>query len=174
MQLQPATAKETEQIKSLYLKAFPQSERKPFSVIEKRAANGEMEILALRGQAFCGLVITAVCEELVLVDYFAVSEAMRGGGLGSEALSLIRERYKGKNIFLEIERADAVLPADDARMRRKRFYLRNGLVPAEIFLKLFGVPMEILSFGDGLSKAECQKMYRFLYGRLYPLFIRLP
>lgn len=172
MQLQPATAKETEQIKSLYLEAFPQSERKPFSVIQKRAANGEMEILALREQAFCGLVITAVYGDSVLVDYFAISAVMRGGGLGSEALALIRERYNGKKLFLEIERPDKSLPADDIRMRRKQFYLRNGLVPAEIFLKLFGVPMEILSFGEPVSKGDCKRMYRFLYGKFYPLFIR--
>lgn len=63
-------------------------------------------------------------------DYFAVDPAARGGGIGGEALGLLRERYAGRRFFLEIEalgEPDTPPEQETLRARRKAFYLRNGM-----------------------------------------------
>lgn len=172
MQLKTASTEDIERIKEVYVEAFPRSERKPFSIIEKNAEKGKMEILSIYDKEFCGLVITANYSDIVLVDYFAVSESSRGNGVGSTVIPLIRNRYKDKKLFLEIELANPNASFDEQKSRRKRFYLKNGLKCADINVSLFGVPMEILTFGNDISVNDCKRLYRSLYGRMYRMFIR--
>lgn len=89
----------------LYRISFPDVERKPFSLIERKAAMGTMEILMMsEGGERMGLAITASDGELVLLDYFAVDPSKRGQGAGSEALQLLLALYNDRQFFLEIER----------------------------------------------------------------------
>lgn len=172
LELRKATNEDIEKIKIVYNEAFPRSERKPFSMIEKNVANGKMEILSIYDDDFCGLVISANYFDIVLIDYFAVAEEFRSKGIGSKAIPLIRERYKDKKAFLEIELADEKMTINDQPVRRKKFYLKNGMQCADIRVKLFGVPMEILSFGKKITAEDCKKLYRNLYGKMYKMFIR--
>ncbi len=158
----------------LYQSAFPPEERKPFSLIERKAAMGEMEILLIRERGKpIGFAILAYGEHLVLLDYFAISEKWRSQGYGSAALELIQELYGDRQLFLEIEKpektADQVL---DMRQRRKEFYLRNGLLETGIDLEMFGVKMELLSTQPGLTFEECAVLYRSLVGSMYSKVIR--
>lgn len=161
-------------ILELYHQAFPEVERKPFSVIERKAAMGSMEILAIKedGQRI-GFAITAMEESMVLLDYFAIAEKARGQGAGSEALMLLQALYSDKQFFLEIEEPDAAAPNQQERIRRKDFYLRNGMLETGIRIELFGVPMEILSTSAGLTFAQCAKLYRSLYGPMYQKVVHL-
>ena len=73
-------------ILDLYQQAFPEEQRKPFSVIERKAAMGSMEMLVIKEEnQRVGLAITAMEDSLVILDYFAISEKWRGRGDGSEA-----------------------------------------------------------------------------------------
>ena len=133
----------------LYRSAFPRAERKPFSVILQKYREGKMDIWCLeRAGSFLGLVITINGPSLILVDYLAVAENARGRGVGTAALDAIRTCYKGRDIFLEIESVYDEAPNLSERLRRKAFYLRNGLVPMKVMVWLFGVKMELLGF-DG-------------------------
>ncbi|MCD7817953.1 MAG: hypothetical protein LUH07_02725 [Lachnospiraceae bacterium] len=59
-------------ILELYQKAFPQEERKPFSLIERKAVMGEMEILLIREERKrIGLAFVAYVARRVLLDYLA-------------------------------------------------------------------------------------------------------
>ena len=92
-------------LERLYLKTFPESERKPFSLMLQKSREGIMELLAIEEEtgAFLGLAITILYKDLVLLDYFAVSPTMQGQNIGSRALRLLQERYTGKRFILEIE-----------------------------------------------------------------------
>lgn len=128
---------------SLYLDAFPADERKPFSLLQTRAAEGRAELLSIHYEgAFAGLVITLLYQNYVLVDYFAVSPDYRNHGIGACVLDLIRARYDGRLIFLEIED-----PKTELQERRRGFYIRNGILPTGLAVELFGVDMLILSDG---------------------------
>lgn len=152
MLLRPAQNNELDYIRNLYDVSFPKDEKKPFSLILEKTAEGLMEILILiKDNSPVGLMITLQNNDLVLLDYFAIDTMRRGEGLGSVALDLFRQRYSGKRCLLEIEIIDDNAKNALQRRQRKNFYLKNGLYETGIWVTLFGVDMEILIFDNRYS-----------------------
>jgi len=152
-------------LRELYEDAFPEDEKKPFSVILDRRELGTVELLALidgEGE-FSGLAITAKHRELVLLDYFAIAPKKRGKGIGTEALKMLQKRYTGRRLILEIE--DDAVPADNTaeRIRRKKFYLGRGMTVMPYRVSLFGVEMLILTYGGEVSFPE----YHGIFGSVF-------
>lgn len=169
------TAVQLQQIEALYMRAFPPAERKPFALIRRKCIKGDVEILAIETAdgAFAGEAITVKCGALVLVDYLAVSEEMRGHGVGSAALGLLRERYAGKRLFLEIESTkEENAPNAEQREMRKAFYLRNGLSCMLFRAVEFGVEMEILTFSGEVTFDDLHGLYKSVFGRAVAANIR--
>lgn len=158
------TAEQIQMMEALYLESFPEIERKPFAFMLQKRAEGEMEFLALEGKEgmFQGLAFMVLCEDMVLLDYFAIASSEREKGLGSEALKLLKEYYRGRRFLLEIECLDAEAENAEQRKRRKAFYLRNGMKPMPFLVNLFGVEMEVLT-------CDCEVAYDE-YHRLYEIF----
>ena len=132
-------------VRELYERAFPKSEKKPFSLMEKKCTEGSMEIYAIAdGEDFLGLAIFILDGRLALLDYLAIDEDRRGGGIGSEMLREVKRLYPDRVLLLEIEDPDEE-GADnrEERVRRLGFYNRNGLFPMDYKVSLFGV--QILS-----------------------------
>ena len=172
MELRPIEQKDLSMVRGLYQTAFPRAERKPFSRILRNCRRGRMELLVIwEEKQYAGFFITAVMEDMVLVDYFAVPQGKRNRGIGGRALALLRRQYPGKVIFLEIEKIEEQAENASQRKKRKAFYLKNGMMETGISWKMFGVPMEILSFTP-LSREDTERMYGFLYGRFWFLPIR--
>ncbi len=174
MELSNAGSLDLKYIRDLYRISFPDVERKPFSLIERKAAMGTMEILMMsEGGERMGLAITASDGELVLLDYFAVDPFKRGQGAGSEALQLLLALYNDRQFFLEIERPVDDAPNLEERILRKQFYLKNGMLETGIKIRLFGIPMELLTSRPGLTFEACRGMYRELYGPMYQKVVSL-
>lgn len=157
-------------MKRIYLEAFPRAERKPFGIMKRKARKGVMELLAVAdGRETVGLAITVLYRDLVLLDYFAISRSCRGMNYGSRALALLKERYGGKRLLLEIELLDERAPNREDRVRRKQFYLRNGMLETGIRAVVFRVPMEVLTAGGPLTYGEYHDIYEKVIG---PVFAR--
>ena len=152
-------------IKNLYLRAFPAAERKPFYMIRKIQSEGSMEILSIESDAgdFLGLAITILYKDIVLLDYFAVDDSQRNNGTGSSALRLLFERYSGKRFLLEIEAPDIPSENTPERIRRKAFYLRNGMTVMPFRVNLFGIEMEILTNGPQVTFDEYHAIFTNLF-----------
>lgn len=152
------------QIFRLYRSAFPASERKPFSVIVNMYRKGKTDLWCVeKDGCFVGLAATINGGDAVLLDYFAVDGKHRGEGIGSAALAEIRKAYRGKGVFLEIESVYEQVPQQSERLRRKRFYLSNGMEPMNVMVELFGVKMELLGYDCRLSYEDYQSFYRDNY-----------
>ena len=157
----------------LYMSAFPKCERKPFSMILSMQKKGKTELwYAESCGKFIGMGATIDGENIILLDYFAVSEKNRGMGYGSEILKLLHELYPGKGFFLEIEKTYP--DADNAaeRIRRKNFYLSAGMKELGTDAKLFGVDMELLGYDCSLTFDEYREFYRKNYGEFAAKNIR--
>ena len=154
MQLHTLSPSNKADIVRLYKEAFPRSERKPFSLMERREKAGHMEILSIEDGEFLGLAITVLHDDLVLLDYFAISPEARGQGTGGRALSLLKKRYAGRRLFLEIEFPEESASNYTERLRRKEFYRRHDITPAGLEVEDMGVHMEVLSYGCPVSFAE--------------------
>ncbi len=152
--------KRLKQIEELYLRAFPSSERKPFSLMLEKQAEGTMEILCIEEEnAFLGLAIFAHDKDIALLDYFAITDEIRGQGTGSKAIQELQKIYSDKRFLLEIE--STKVSSEDLTMRehRKAFYLRNGLHTMDFDVNYFGIEMEILSNAEKLTYEEYIEAY---------------
>ena len=106
---------------------------------------------------------------MVLLDYFAIEKSFRGQNLGTEALALLKKRYEGRRFFLEIELSELEGPGQGLRIRRKQFYLRNGMKETGVKVCLFQIPMELLTDGQNMVFEEYHEFYEQTIG---PVFAR--
>lgn len=175
-------------IRKLYREAFPAAERKPFPLIRYKCRRGETEMLAIESGdgAFLGLAVTILDRDIALLDYFAIEPGCRENGVGSAAFGLLKKRYEKKRFILEIEnttmesiardpavkklngaeKEEAVGQLRRQRLRRKSFYLQNGMTQLPFYVNLFGMDMEMLSCGCSVEFAEYRGVYEHVYGRL--------
>lgn len=154
------------QIKRLYKKAFPKYERKPFSVIRAMNRSGASDawIIEERGR-FSGFALTMNDSDLVLLDYFAISDKKRGNGLGGKALQILQEKYADRRFFLEIE--SVYMEADnlEERCRRKHFYLKNGMTEMNVMAKVWGTEMELLGHNCQVTYDDYYSVYQRNYDK---------
>lgn len=164
--IRAVTKEERENVKNLYLTAFPKEERKPFDLIIEKQAEGGSDILYMKDKGeFCGLAIPAIDGDIVLLVFFAVADSKRGGGYGSRALKMIMEKYEGKRFILEIEDTAAKAENSEQRIRRKNFYIKNGLMNTGLMANVMGVKMEILGNTDNITFEEYWNVYENAFGR---------
>jgi len=162
----PKGLRQWAEIYKLYQKAFPASEKKPFRMILKMYRKGASDVWRFtREGKFAGLIITINGESHILLDYLAVEESQRGTGIGTEILQLMRSRYTGKGVFLEIESVYEDCANKAQRVRRKHFYEKSGMKSMEVFVWLFGVKMELMGFDCHLSYEDYHAFYRDNYNQ---------
>ncbi len=154
-------------VKNLYYKAFPKDELKPFNLILQKQKEGSVDVLAIENDSeFVGLAITAIYKNLVLLDYFAIEENSRNRKFGTMAFNLIKNRYGDKKFFLEIENPENMECENKLeRLRRRNFYLKNGVVELPYLVDLLGVEMKILANTNDLSYDEYLSVYSNVFGR---------
>ncbi len=146
--LLPLTAADRPAYEALYEAAFPPAERKPIEsmLTGTHASAYEVLVIATPTCRVAGMVITVRHGDLVMLDYFAVSPALRGQGIGHAALPLIRDRYPDRHFFLEIEVPTEACENPVQRVRRKAFYRSAGLVETGVQAYIYGTAMELLAY----------------------------
>lgn len=162
-------------IESLYLSAFPKIERKPFDLILEKCNNRAMQIITIESdnRDFLGFVIMILHDDMVLIDYFAISPDSRGQNLGSTALKLLFERYKNKRFILEIENTEIECDNSEERRRRKAFYIKNGMTVMPFKVNLLGVEMEVLTHNCNVTFEEYFSIYENTFSDEYCSRIKL-
>ena len=95
-----------------------------FLSISAKAAT-DVSIFDTKLNETVGLAFFLVHDNSVLVDYLAIKNKYQGSGYGTEVLDLIRDRYKNKKIFGEVEYPGVLEKNNEQRIRRMNFYLRN-------------------------------------------------
>lgn len=150
---------------SLYDIAFPEEEKKPVGYIEKLVSENKMSVYAiLEENEFAGLVITLTDKKSTILDFFAICPDKRGKGLGGKALKILKEKYKDKPFILEIETIDENADNIRERIRRKNFYLRNGMKETGVIVNMYQVDYELLSFDGKLSFEIYDELMKNIHG----------
>lgn len=157
--------RQKELIYELYMEAFPENERKPFELMVEKCRQGMMEMLVIEGEEgqFAGLAIMILYKDIALLDYFAISPSMRGQQIGSGVLALLKERYAGRRLLIEIEDVEEEADNTGERIRRKAFYLRNGMCEMPYRVWLFGVKMQIFTSGGDVD----YEAYHEIFGQVF-------
>lgn len=166
MKLQKAVQNHTlYEVKRLYEQSFPAEERKDFSLLLEKQKKGVLEILSVMGEEeeFLGLAITISWEDMTLLDYFAVCPDVRGKGIGSRAFALLKDRYRDRIFLLEVENPGKAAKNSLQRIRRKEFYLRNGMIQIPFLVEIAGVEMEVLTEAPDLTFEKYRRIYEMGY-----------
>lgn len=143
-------------IEKIYLSSFPKSERKPFSMLLSGIKKGSADMISIFFDgSLCGFSYVYFYNDYALIDYFATDVNVRGKGIGTEAMKKICEKYREKKIFLEIENHTV----GELERRRMEFYRRCGYELCGIDVTLFGVDMELMSYGCDITKENYISLY---------------
>lgn len=138
-------------IKKLFLSAFPKEERPPFFLLQRKAQKGKGLFLVLEEDSqFLGFFHLVISQDLVYLAFFAMKEEARSHGYGSQALASLKQRYTGKKILIAREQLDPSAENYALRVRRYGFYCRNGFTD---------LPCQIIEAGvsyDAMSTAQVQ------------------
>lgn len=140
--------KRVEIIDRIYQEAFPPNERFGMNIIMRLANQGHLNVFALtQNDETVGLLITCEDEQTAYVCYFAIDKALRGHGLGGEAIRQACRLYQGKQVVLEIEALEKTSSNFSQRKRRESFYLRHGFAHTNRYIRYEGVTYELLFAG---------------------------
>ena len=151
-------------IRTLYEDAFPECERKPFDVMVSAIGRG-LDMCAIEeGGSFVGLAITLVYGDVALLDYFAVASHRRGCGIGAAALDLLKKKYSGRSLLIEIEDPDDECDNPEIRRRRLSFYKRCGMniMPYKVYF--YGTKMLTLTSGGCVDYPSHVAVYENVLG----------
>ena len=103
--------------------AIPEDER---CALSDMIATGAEVLCIDVDQEPVGFMAVRRYRDLVYLAYFAVRADLRSKGIGGEALRELIRRNPGRQIILEYEAPEINGKISTMRLRRKRFYLRNG------------------------------------------------
>lgn len=157
------------EIKDLYIEAFPEAERKPMKQILKVCENGFGRIIPiLMDDEFVGMFITLDSDgdNTLLIDYFAIKSDYRGLSLGSKAIELLN-KMENKTIIIEIE--PCINEANNLlqRQKRKKFYENLGFKQTDINISWFGVDLELMSLNKIINFNHYMDLLTSIFPRAY-------
>lgn len=145
------------QIKKIYtgpaVRHFPADERKPVEAIEKLLEDGMYMGLGMFDEnagtddkLMAYALFTKGGEEFVLLDYYAVLEEYRSGGVGSIFIKEMDSHFDGvRGMLLETEELESAANDEEfnIRQRRNSFYRRNDVVMSDVKSEAAGVRYNI-------------------------------
>ncbi len=157
---------------------FPAAELKPLPLLRRLYGEGRNRSFVRLGPdaSFSSYAVFELPARgaVWLLDYLAVRQTARGAGIGSRFLRELRPRLAGAEaVVLEIERADRARNEAErsVRERRRRFYLRNGLLETGVFTRADGgIEYELLTLPLTRAPrgAEAETAIRRLYETVFP------
>ena len=161
-------AQQWKEIKDIYMEAFPKRERKPYFVL-RQVVKREKAVLmtATEGNQLLGFVVLIPYQDMVMVDYLAVSSKVRSKGTGSFIMQNVCRQYADKKIVLLIESLDNAAENKEQRAARRRFYLKNGFTSSDIFIEGASGEMEILNYGGNVSQKEYLELQEDALGKIF-------
>lgn len=136
-------------ISRLYRTAFPADERAPMWFMALKAERENVDFWGLYADGkWAGLAYVINENDASYLFYLALSEELRGKGLGSKALQSLLIHYEGQRLFLALEQLDEAADNFDERQKRRRFYLKNGLKPLPLTIREATVTYDVMGTGD--------------------------
>lgn len=148
------------QARDLYHSAFPEEERIPFERLVSMSSLPGCSFLWISVDGrFSGIAYVVESDSLMFLLYLAVCPGERNAGLGSDTIWMLKCRCGGRRMFLNIEPTDEPSENMGQRLRRTRFYERNGFEPQGAYRTPDGMRYVLLSWGGPVSFEEAFELY---------------
>ena len=135
--------KNLEDIKQLYMDAFPFDERIPFYIMVSVGNDRGVEFLSIYDDdTWLGFIHTLVGEKLSYIFYFAIDGGLRHSGYGSKIIREYKKIHPKLSLAIEPIEEDS----DNIKQRKKRlaFYEKNGFETLDTRVVEMGVEFELM------------------------------
>ena len=168
MEFKTVTEQQWPKIKEIYMEAFPKRERKPYFTLRHSVKKKKAVVMTtVEKEQLLGFTVLIPYKDMVMVDYLAVSSKIRSKGTGSYILQNVCREYADKKIVLLIECLDIAAENRDQRAARRKFYLKNGFSSSGLFITGTSGEMEILNYGEKVSREEYLSLQKYALGNLF-------
>ncbi|CAD0145021.1 MULTISPECIES: GNAT family N-acetyltransferase [Streptococcus] len=138
--------KEKDQLKKLYLKAFPAEKRLPFFFFMTKTKDENVDFLSIYDDdSWISMIYLVKHDKLTFISYFAIDDSLRSKGYGGQVLEEIKKKYSNYAICLTFEKIDSSATNNEQRIKRKDFYKRNGFDKFNFYIKEAGIMYEFIS-----------------------------
>ncbi|MDO4451185.1 MAG: GNAT family N-acetyltransferase [Moraxella sp.] len=146
--------------KTIFLKEFPQNERLPIWFLYLSSFRSCVDFwTVLDNDEFAGFVYLVNDKQKTFVLYLAVNSAKQGKGYGSQILELIKNKKANHAIVLNIETvSDSNADNYEQRLKRQKFYLKNGYEPMPFYLDDDGQRFDVLCQNRQISQQDYQRL----------------
>ena len=112
-------------------------------------------------------------KDIVFVFYLAIDKGTREQGYGTKVLDSIKQKYKNSRIILCIEPVDENSDNYEQRVKRKKFYLKNGFEDSNYIIKERNIIYEMLYYNENVALQEFEEMMKNYFGKmLYEKFYK--
>ena len=158
--------KNLEDIKQLYMDAFPFEERIPFYIMVSVGNDRGVEFLSIYDDdTWLGFIHTLVGEKLSYIFYFAIDGSLRQSGYGSKIIREYKKMHPKLSLAIEPIEEDS----DNIKQRKKRlaFYKKNGFETLDTKVVEMGVEFELMG-AKGMEIKESD--YKSLVKKFFDSF----
>lgn len=157
--------KELLAFQNLYLKSFPEEERLDFELLKSKADEGRGNFLGLFDQQnLVGMIYYSEYQGTIYIFYFAIDQQLQSHGYGKIMLDYMFETFQQHKIILLVEEINSKAENNEQRIRRKKFYLKNGFTSNQQFLQTLGLNFELIHReGNTAYVADYQKIREYFY-----------
>lgn len=158
--------KNLEDIKQLYMDAFPFEERIPFYIMVLVGNDRGVEFLSIyNDDTWLGFIHTLVGEKLSYIFYFAIDGGLRHSGYGSKIIREYKKIHPKLSLAIEPIEEDS----DNIKQRKKRlaFYEKNGFETLDTKVVEMGVEFELMG-AKGMEIKESD--YKSLVKKFFDSF----
>ena len=158
--------KNLEDIKQLYMDAFPFDERIPFYIMVSVGNDRGVEFLSIYDDdTWLGFIHTLVGEKLSYIFYFAIDGSLRQSGYGSKIIREYKKMHPKLSLAIEPIEEDS----DNIKQRKKRlaFYEKNGFETLDTRVVEMGVEFELMG-AKGMEIKESD--YKSLVKKFFDSF----
>lgn len=151
-------------ISRLYKTAFPADERAPMWLLAMKSEKDYVDFWGIYSDSkWAGLAYVISEGTASYLFYLALSENLRGKGLGSKALQSLKKHYAAQRLFLALEQLDKSADNYGERIRRRNFYLKNGLKPLPLTIREATVTYDVMGTGE-IAPEEYESMMKKYLG----------
>ena len=161
-------APDRRKIRDLYVSSFPKDERLPWWILRLPALLRGVEITGYyENDRLCGFAYTVSDARMLFVLFFAVHPAVRGNGYGTSILHLMKMSHPGKTVLLNIEPLDENAENYEERVRRFRFYEKNGFFDTGYHINEIGGKFRVLASTPEIDPQAYQGIFTKWSGGLW-------
>ena len=153
-------------VEPLFITAFPQNERPPADYYFSSFSNPNNQLFGFYDEdKFVGFSSITLYKDICYIFFLTIKENERDKGYGSQAISLIKEKYRKFAILICYEEVDEKYPDYLNRKRREQFYYRNGFKKNPLMSNEFGVIYQTAVIGNRIvTFEEYQEIFKSGFG----------